>query len=481
MERREALEVDEVELVSRLARKLTGAYDDGKRRDVLVANVLRRMNATGALALDSYLRLARDDEAEYVRLLSALTIHTTSWFREKPHFDAVATLAPELWRRAAPSPMRVLSAACSSGEEPYSLALCLERLRADSPKEVDYRVDAFDIDFMCINTARRAIYPAAEIARIPAEFRAYLRVGSERTAGLFTLAAAVRERCRFLQANLLGLEKLPEPTYHLIFCRNVMIYFSREKAAEIVRSLAARLAPGGLLALGHSEAIDAAAIGLRGIGHALYRNTKDEEAKAAPRKSPRRARRPEILLAGASTGGTEALLKAFVGMPRNSPPLLVVQHISPSFARSFAARLAEVSGLTLAEPVDGARLLPGHLYMALGDYHIGVRAVGRDLVLALSTNPRLHGVRPSVDHLFGSVAALRGFPPCAAVLLTGMGKDGARGLGELAARDCHTFAQDEATSVVFGMPREAIERGAAGVIGSPEAIRRELGILLNTS
>jgi len=162
-----------------------------------------------------------------------------------------------------------------------------------------------------------------------------------------------------------------------------------------------------------------------------------------------------ILAIGASTGGVEALLNILSAFPANCPATVVTQHMPATFTKSFAARLDKASGATVTEAVDGAPLMPGHVYIAPGgETHLEV-AGGRCRLVAADT---VNGHRPSVDVLFNAVARLG--RPMTGVILTGMGKDGARGLLAMRQAGARTLGQDEASSVVYGMPRAAFELGA---------------------
>ncbi len=181
----------------------------------------------------------------------------------------------------------------------------------------------------------------------------------------------------------------------------------------------------------------------------------------------------EVLLIGASTGGTEAIREVLEQLPANTPPVLIVQHMPAGFTRSFAERLNRTSPLQVKEASDGERLLPGHAYIAPGDRHLKLERKGGDYIARLDAGPKVNRHRPSVDVLFYSAARLAG-RKATGVLLTGMGKDGASGL--LAMRDAGalTIAQDEASSMIFGMPREAIALGAAREVLALEAIAPRL-------
>ena len=184
----------------------------------------------------------------------------------------------------------------------------------------------------------------------------------------------------------------------------------------------------------------------------------------------------EVLLIGASTGGTEAIREVLEQLPANTPPVLIVQHMPAGFTRSFAERLNRSSQLQVSEAIDGEPLLPGHAYIAPGDRHLKLARKGRDYVTELDAGPEVNRHRPSVDVLFESAARHAGHK-ATGVLLTGMGKDGAAGLLAMRAAGALTIAQDEASSMIFGMPREAIALGAAREVASLAAIAPRLTAL----
>jgi two-component system chemotaxis response regulator CheB len=185
--------------------------------------------------------------------------------------------------------------------------------------------------------------------------------------------------------------------------------------------------------------------------------------------------RPELVLIGASTGGPQALVKILSRLPADSPPIVITQHISPKFAKPLAERLTEVSGLKLGQPDNDTRLEPGHLYMSFGDYHLAVDQIDKKLVLKTSTSQAFNGHRPSVDFLFNSVLGIE--RPMMALLLTGMGRDGALGLRFLHHEGVFCIAQSEEDCIVYGMPREAVERGAVDFVGNQDENR---SVLLNS-
>ncbi|OHC30799.1 MAG: chemotaxis response regulator protein-glutamate methylesterase [Pseudomonadales bacterium RIFCSPLOWO2_12_59_9] len=168
----------------------------------------------------------------------------------------------------------------------------------------------------------------------------------------------------------------------------------------------------------------------------------------------------KIIAIGASTGGTEAIKDVLLGMPADSPGIVITQHMPPGFTRSFAERLNRLTHLTVSEAQGGERILPGHAFIAPGDKHLLVERSGANYVIRLSDAPAVRRHKPAVDPMFSSVAQCAGRNVIAA-LLTGMGKDGAQGMLEIRQAGGYTVAQDEATCVVYGMPREAVCIGAA--------------------
>jgi two-component system chemotaxis response regulator CheB len=179
------------------------------------------------------------------------------------------------------------------------------------------------------------------------------------------------------------------------------------------------------------------------------------------RMPPRLGASRDIILLGASTGGTEALRTVLSRLPAGLPGIAVVQHIPPVFSKTFADRLNDLCEIEVREAVDGDRLQPGLALVAPGNFHMMVQWVHDHYQVRVATGPAILHQRPAVDLLFKSAADSGAGPHAVAGLLTGMGRDGAEGLLRLRERGAVTFAQDEATSVVYGMPRAAWENGAA--------------------
>jgi two-component system chemotaxis response regulator CheB len=165
-----------------------------------------------------------------------------------------------------------------------------------------------------------------------------------------------------------------------------------------------------------------------------------------------------VIAIGASTGGTEAIKVLLTQMPPHAPGIVISQHIPASFSSSFAMRMNQLSAMTVYEAEDDKVILPGHVYIAPGNYHLLVERSGSRYLCRLHQGNPVNRHRPSVDVLFRSCAQHVG-PNAIGVILTGMGDDGASGIKEMQEAGAATVAQDEQTSVVWGMPGEAVKRG----------------------
>lgn len=167
----------------------------------------------------------------------------------------------------------------------------------------------------------------------------------------------------------------------------------------------------------------------------------------------------KIVAIGASTGGTEAIKEVLEGLPANSPGIVISQHIPIAFSRAFTERVNRSSQVTVCEPTDGQKILPGHVYIAPGDKHLVVERSGAEYICRLNDGPPVSRHKPSVDVMFRSVAQNVG-PNAMGVMLTGMGADGAQGMLEMKEQGAYNISQDEQSCVVWGMPGAAVKIGA---------------------
>ena len=171
----------------------------------------------------------------------------------------------------------------------------------------------------------------------------------------------------------------------------------------------------------------------------------------------------KLIIIGASTGGTEAIRKVLQPLPPDSPGIMIAQHMPAGFTQSFAERLNGLCRIVVSEAVHGERILPGHAYIAPGGFHLSLTRSGANYVAQVDLEPPVNRHRPSVDVLFDSAAKHAG-KNAIGVILTGMGRDGAEGLLRMRQAGAYTLAQDEASCVVFGMPREAIALGGVNEV-----------------
>jgi two-component system chemotaxis response regulator CheB len=205
-------------------------------------------------------------------------------------------------------------------------------------------------------------------------------------------------------------------------------------------------------------------------GRAVHfaRLRKPPAVRPAP---PSLAKANGLILMGASTGGTQTIEALLTMLPADTPPIVIVQHMPAPFTRAFAARLDRCCPMEVVEAEDDEPLMRGVAYIAPGNSHLLVAARGGELRTVIEQSARVHYQRPSVDVLFHSAAALQGVPTVA-LLLTGMGADGADGMVALREAGAVTIAEDERSCVVFGMPAAAIARGGATHVAAPAAMPR---------
>jgi two-component system, chemotaxis family, protein-glutamate methylesterase/glutaminase len=171
----------------------------------------------------------------------------------------------------------------------------------------------------------------------------------------------------------------------------------------------------------------------------------------------------KLVFIGASTGGTEATKELLMSLPPDSPGVVITQHMPPGFTKSYASRLDGLCKIRVKEAVDGERILPGHAYIAPGGFHLSVERSGANYIARVSDGEPVNRHKPSVEVLFESAARVVG-QNAMGIMLTGMGADGAKAMRTMRDAGSYNVCQDEATCVVFGMPREAIAAGAANEV-----------------
>lgn len=258
----------EFDEISRFAREHFGLDLRPGKEDLVAGRLWKPVRAGGYGSFGEYFEAARADPTgqQLSALIHALTTHHTSFHREPAHFAALSSLLTH--ELAGVSPLKLWSAACSTGEEPYSMAACVAAHRPD-PRS--WEMLATDISAPVLETARRGLYPAAAVVAVPEAWqRAAFLKGRGKAEGWVRVRPEIAARIRFETFNLT--EATPSASsWHVIFCRNVLIYFDQPTQQRVIARLAAALAPGGFLMVGHSESLAGVAHQLSYVRPAIYR------------------------------------------------------------------------------------------------------------------------------------------------------------------------------------------------------------------
>jgi two-component system chemotaxis response regulator CheB len=226
--------------------------------------------------------------------------------------------------------------------------------------------------------------------------------------------------------------------------------------------------------------------GLRSLAHDIVDKIRTAASARVDRRTAQREARPstplsplgrlsteKVIFIGASTGGTEATKDVLSRLPADAPAVVITQHMPPGFTRGYAVRLDAACRLNVREATDGERILPGHAYIAPGGLHLAVDRSGANYVARVFDAEAVNRHKPSVEVLFQSAARVLG-PNALGVMLTGMGSDGAHAMRAMRDAGAYNIVQDEATCVIFGMPKEAIAAGAAHEVVPLQAIAQRL-------
>jgi len=265
-----ALTDKEYEQIRRLAYQQFGLDLQSNKQQLVASRLTKQIRALGLRSFEEYYRHVTEDRTgkSLEAMIDALTTNHTSFFREVAHFDFLKTvLLPQIQGR---SQISVWSAACSSGEEPYSIALTLLDALGETTR-TKIRILATDISTRVLAQAEKGAYPTARFGNLPASYlRRYVLKGEGRWSDWFLMKKEVRSLIEFRRLNLM--EKISHgESFPLIFCRNVMIYFDRQKQQEVVNRLAEAIEPGGYLFVGHSESLNSIQHPLQYVAPAIYR------------------------------------------------------------------------------------------------------------------------------------------------------------------------------------------------------------------
>ncbi len=255
-----------------IAHKEAGIWIADFKRNMVFRRISKRVRALGLKSIDQYLAYLKDDNWEHERqpLINALTTNKTSFYREDHHFDFLQeTALPALQKSAIPGAkrrLRIWSAGCSSGEEPYSIAITLREVMEDIG-QWDARILATDIDTEMVGIGDRGVYPSEFLDDIPSALQP--RYTAKAGADTFQMTHALRSMITFKPLNLLGPWPMKGP-FDMIFCRNVVIYFDKPTKQELFDRFADILKPDGLLFIGHSESLFKVSKRYRMVGQSVY-------------------------------------------------------------------------------------------------------------------------------------------------------------------------------------------------------------------
>ncbi|WP_034295687.1 protein-glutamate O-methyltransferase CheR [Herbaspirillum sp. RV1423] len=265
-----ALDVSDQEMLlfQQLFREHIGLYLPFSKKALLCSRLSRRLGELSMSSMQEYYSLISlpQEEAERQRAIDLITTNETYFFREQKHFDALRDdILPEM---QSPHPLKVWSAACSTGEEAYSTAMLLDRHRSHQP----WSIFASDISQRVLSFARRGLYPMMRGEHIPPEYLArYCLCGTGEYEGHFLIDQKIRKRVVFEQRNLLSLPSDMDEQFDIVFLRNVIIYFDFPTKVSVLQSVINKVRPGGWLIVGHSESLHGMPLDLQMQAPSIYR------------------------------------------------------------------------------------------------------------------------------------------------------------------------------------------------------------------
>ncbi|HLP78515.1 MAG TPA: protein-glutamate O-methyltransferase [Candidatus Paceibacterota bacterium] len=264
---------EDYEFISRVVYERSRISLGPDKQGLVTSRLAKRLRQLQIGSYHEYCQyLSSPKGAEELRyLIDRISTNHTHFFREMKHFDFLGGKILPAWNASKPKePLRVWSSACSSGEEPYSIAIYLAEKLAPAANG-QWHIDATDISTRVLDIARSGVYDAERLNDVPPEWlRRNFQKGVRDWEGQFRVKEALREQISFHHLNLLeGQYPFPKP-FHVIFCRNVMIYFDRETQTDLIARLSERLAPGGYLMVGHSESLSGVKHSLKLIQPAIY-------------------------------------------------------------------------------------------------------------------------------------------------------------------------------------------------------------------
>ena len=263
------------DFIQSLAYEETGIVLPERKKHMVYSRLSRRLRHLGLKNFDQYCEHVKSEPGELMNFVNALTTNLTAFFREQHHFDYLDKELAPLWRRRHDKRLRIWSSACSTGEEPYSIAMTLVNHFAGA--EWDLKILATDLDTNVLSKAAKGCYAEDSLTGLPDRYREkYIKT----TPDGIQMKQSIQDKIHFKQLNLLQKWPMTGP-FDVIFCRNVLIYFDNETKAKIIAKFRTLLAPDGLLFIGHSETLTNLSDEFELIGQTIYQPLRGGHAKVA--------------------------------------------------------------------------------------------------------------------------------------------------------------------------------------------------------
>lgn len=267
-----SLTQEEFDYICKLVYDTTGIVLDERKREMIYRRLMKRLRETGLKTFSSYYQKLRQDEQELPAFINSITTNLTSFFRENHHFEFLEKqVFPELEKSKESRRIRIWSAACSTGEEPYSIAITLREALGSRINQWDAKILATDLDSECIQTAASGVYRSERIASLTeARQRQWFMRSASKEMSQVKVKSALTELIAFKTLNLLSQWPMKGP-FDVIFCRNVLIYFDRETQSELIARYHGLLSANGYLMLGHSESLPRECNSFEVVGRTIFR------------------------------------------------------------------------------------------------------------------------------------------------------------------------------------------------------------------
>lgn len=272
--------------IAQIMQELTGMLLQDKQFSMMESRLTKRMYELGVQDFESYLKHLKDNfSTESKVLITLLTTHHTSFFREFVHFEYLLKEALpktiERMKKSGEKKIRIWSAGCSTGQEIYSLAMFLDYHLPQLAPDLDYEIFGTDIDIGCIKSAKNGVYRYEQIKEIPSMYQGkHWQRGTGEIANFVRISEKIRKRCLFMTSNLFDTSMLVGQSYHLIFCRNVFLYFNQAQIDSVTKSLFNLLSPSGYLFLGVSESLSGSIVETEQVGPSVYHKMDKNTEKA---------------------------------------------------------------------------------------------------------------------------------------------------------------------------------------------------------